>query len=35
MTDFKLFFLFFSGKREAGEILQKPVILEFLGGDLL
>lgn len=32
MTDFKLFFLFFSGKKEASEILQKQVILEFLRG---
>lgn len=34
MTDFKLFFFsFFSGKREASEILQKQVILEFLRGE--
>lgn len=33
MTGFKLFFfLFFSGKKEASEILQKPVILAFLRG---
>lgn len=32
MTDFKLFFFFLSGKREASEISQKQVTLEFLRG---